>query len=123
MAVPWPTANSFPPKAYAISHVEHPERARIRTKMDTGPAKIRKRFTAAPEEFDVEVRVNKAQLGTWHEDFWLNTSLADYGCEEITWLHPRLNTEAVFRFVTEPEYNTISGDKLWSITFRMEIMP
>jgi hypothetical protein len=122
MAVAWPTANSFPPKAYSISHVEHAKKARIRTKMDTGPAKLRKRATAVPKEFDIELRVNKAQLGTW-DDWWENTSAADYGTEEITWLHPRKDTEAVFRFVTEPVYTALSGDKLWTITFRMEIMP
>lgn len=103
----------------------NPGSGRIRTSMDQGPAKQRKRFTAVPKFIQLDMYLDGDQLQsfeTWFED------TLDHGVLDFDWEHPVDDTTVEMRFVENPKWSLEKGaedpsNRLWKATFKLEILP
>jgi pimeloyl-ACP methyl ester carboxylesterase len=66
----------------------------LRTEMDAGPAKVRRRFTAAPRPLRVMLRMTSAQVGLF--EGFVREELMD-GALPFAWAHPRTQEPAMLR--------------------------
>ena len=118
----WPP--SLPAEALLAGLEETPPELRLRTAMDAGPAKVRRRFTAGVRVFSVSLLLTRAQVQTFDE-FLLTT--VEGGSLPFTWKHPRTGNPIDFRFVELPRYaarapRQLAGD-YWSLSFTLEALP
>jgi hypothetical protein len=90
----------------------------IRTKMDTGPAKVRKRFTAAPYSMSGNMRMTKAQTDDL-DTFYLTTT--NGGADAFTFIHPRKGTTLSCRFMGAPGYISLEHD--FNVSLSFEVLP
>jgi hypothetical protein len=91
----------------------------LRSNVDTGPAKLRRRYTAAPEPIVGTITCTSAQVDTFRTFF--ETTL-NGGTTSFNWVHPRKQTAATFRFTETPKVSALGGDG-FRIGLKMEIMP
>lgn len=95
----------------------------IRTQMDAGPAKARRRFSAAPIPHTGTILVTGDQLATlW--SFWTD-SIAS-GAEAFEWLDPRTGNAAIVRFTELPRVAPRaprSPTAYWRVELSIEVMP
>ncbi|GAB5390196.1 MAG: hypothetical protein Alpg2KO_31640 [Alphaproteobacteria bacterium] len=93
----------------------------IRTEMETGPAKLRRRFTAAPEPLTVRFRLNWPQLAllkAWHDETLSGGVLA------FVWAHPRTGEPAQFRFTAPPgNPRAVARGRFWEVELQLEKLP
>jgi hypothetical protein len=113
----WPP--SLPDYVLIDGYSESPPANTIRTEMDVGPAKMRRRSTAAPRPFSITQFMNTTQLATF--DTFFNTTL-NSGSERFDWVHPRTQAAVEFRFVEQPNYEAIGGTS-WHVSYNLEQMP
>jgi len=90
----------------------------LRTEMDVGPAKLRRRSTAAVRTFSVDMFFSKAMVATF-ETFYVTTS--KYGSLAFNYKSPRTETELEHRFASVPAY--IKRDNGYVVSFKLELMP
>lgn len=91
----------------------------IRTQMDKGPAKVRKRMTSNVRPISCAFVLTTAQLAIF-ESFFI-TDCA-YGAIHFDWAHPRTGSTLDFRFTDQPKYEPMSGTD-WYVTFNLEQLP
>lgn len=87
----------------------------VRTQMDVGPQKNRRRYTVSQKDFTGSVIVTEAQreiLETWYEKVLGN------GVLRFVMTDPQTLQPAEFRFLEE--YNEESTDGLWTINMNLE---
>jgi hypothetical protein len=84
----------------------------IRTKMDIGPAKMRRRSTAAPRPIMGQMHMSKAQVATF-DTFYETTLLS--GSLRFDWVNPRTQTSKEFRFLEPPIYSAMGQDYVVSL--------
>lgn len=92
----------------------------IRTPMDAGPAKVRRRFTAGVRMLSGRTAMTREQTETL--DTFFNTTLAG-GALSFDWTHPRTQAPMTCRFASEPEFSPQSGGMRWIVTLNLEILP
>lgn len=91
----------------------------VRTPMDVGPPKIRRRATSAPKIFTVNQMLTSAQVG--YLDTFYYTTLY-HGSLSFDWKHPRTAVAAsVMRFRSPPRVTTAGGDRFIA-TYELEIL-
>ena len=112
----WPA--SLPPQMLIADYQEQLPSNVIRTAMDTGPPKMRPRFTAAVRPLRGAVILTLAQRAVF-ENFYL---VVLSGVLPFDWIHPVTQQAATFRFVTPPVYSALS-DTLVRATLDLEQMP
>lgn len=118
MAETWPI--TLPTAPEGPGYTEQPPATTIRTNMDAGPPKVRRRFTAGVRLFTFTWIMTKAQVAIF--DTFYNTTL-EGGSVSISGLaHPRTGAAATFRFAGQPSYVYLGPDA-WRITTPMEILP
>jgi hypothetical protein len=113
----WP--GSLPQRALKNGYMEKPRKIALRTQMDAGTAKTRRRFTAGPAPIDVQFRMSSAQVDTVL-GFYGDT-LAD-GALPFDWLHPRTQVLATWRFLEEPSVSPIDGP-WFAVSCKLEKLP
>jgi len=123
MPISWPSA-PFPQFAMIDGYSETMADAKLRTEMDAGPAKVRRRFTSVPRRQTCKLRMTNAQLtaaGGFDVFYVTDTS---HGSAEFTWANPRTPGTPVttMRFVGTPSYTALAQD-IWEVTFDVEILP
>lgn len=91
----------------------------IRSSMDVGPAKVRRRTSSAPDLVTGTQYLNATQVGTLQSFF--KTTCA-YGSLSFDWKHPVTRSAAVMRFVSPPSLTPIGGN-LWRAEYVLEILP
>jgi hypothetical protein len=114
----WPA--SLPQEIAGDSYKETVPDTTIRSDMDTGPAKVRSRFTVGIPAFEMSLLMSVTQVATL--DTFYVTTLA-LGVSQFTWIHPR--TEAAvttFRFTKPPEYS-YKGGQMYNVNMSLEILP
>jgi hypothetical protein len=94
----------------------------LRTQMDAGPAKVRRRFTAGVTTFQVSLPMTTAQVATFETFF--STTIAG-GALAFDWVHPRTRAAVSMRIVTPPppKIRPEAGAKTWTVGFSVEILP
>jgi len=98
---------------------ETPPNNVIRTKMEIGPAKMRRRSTSGPRPISGEQILTTAQVATL-DTFYVGT-LID-GTTAFDWTHPRTGAAVEMRFVSPPTYAPAGGD-YWRVMLKLEILP
>jgi len=91
----------------------------IRTSMEQGPAKLRRRTTAAVRLLFVSYMMSKDQV-TALEAFYLTTLQG--GSLFFDFTHPRTETTVSCRFVKPPEYGSGNGN-FFRVTIELEVLP
>lgn len=112
----WPS--SLPQRPLLEGAAEQGQGTVVRTDMDVGPAKLRRRYTAEVTRFDVSLILTTAQVATL-ETFY-DTTLQ--GVDPFDWTHPRTLAAASLRFITRPGYQPI-GAGYWRTAFALEVLP
>ena len=115
MAV-WPTELPAPA---LNSFNETPPMNAIRSNMDRGPAKVRRRTTAnvRPVSFTLLLTQEQTQI---LDDFFVNDTFS--GAEQFDFTHPRTGAAVKARFAGEPSYSETEGI-IYSAAVQLEIMP
>ena len=112
----WPTTLPAP----AISTLqESPPNNTIRTAMDKGPEKIRRRTTAniRPISFNMVLTAAEIQI---LDDFYDGDTFS--GSESFDYTHPRTGVACTARFVSPPQYSEHEGAAYYAAV-QLEILP
>jgi len=91
----------------------------VRTEMDAGPAKLRRRFTAGVRKFQVPLVLSDAQVQALDNFFVTDTA---GGSLRFDYMHPRTGAVIKCRFVAPPEYDLVAPSK-WRATLSLEVLP
>lgn len=93
----------------------------LRTQMDAGPGKTRKRFSAGIKLFQFELILTADQAATF--DTFFRTDTAD-GALPFDWKNPRTDVAVSFRMVTPPPPALVSIDKdIYRLALSLEQLP
>jgi len=118
MSISWPV--SLPQYVEKDQYTESPPDARIRTQMDMGPPKVRRRFSAQVRPFQVVLTLDKEQLDTFDEFWRIGTAGGSLAFE---FPNPRGEGMITVRFGEDaPEYGQFRGDRC-SVTVQLEELP
>lgn len=122
MAIPtWPTVGNFP-QSPQKGFVESVGINVVRSAMDAGPAKQRRR-SSRPSTMDLSFILTTAQTQTL-ETFVTSTL---EGVRRFNFLHPRLNTQVEARIVPQSEGEFFRLQYLapgyWQTSMKFEILP
>lgn len=97
----------------------------IRTSMDSGPDKVRRRFSAISKYFSIAMNMDGSELGTL--DSFYDTTLQG-GSLSFDMNDPQTGVSASFRFTEPPQAtqrvgNSNTDKRLWDITLTLEKLP
>lgn len=90
----------------------------LRTEMDVGPPKVRRRQTAAPYQINTQIVMTTAQLADFRT-FYMVTLKS--GSLPFTKAHPRSGASTDFRFVSPPSWIPHGVD--WTVSIVLEVLP
>lgn len=116
----WP--GTIPTRHLLDGLVYAPSDQSIRTKPDTGPTKIRRRYTTGVAEYQVPVLFEHAELLAF-ETFYVTTLSG--GTDSFTMTDPALGGTATFVFLERPNFTPLRprsapGGALWRAVLRLE---
>ena len=94
---------------------EVPPKNVIRTQMDVGPAKVRRRTTSNVRTYNCKIFLTMTLVATF-DTFFVTTTRS--GSLTILLKHPRTKVDGTFRFVGEPQYSRASQG--WTVSFQLE---
>jgi len=114
----WPA--SLPQEPLAQGFSEQAPNTLLRSQMEAGPPKVRRRFTAGIRNIECQVRLTPAQVDLL--DTFFDATIAG-GALPFDWKHPRNGTAVTFRFVEPPSYTPVARGTLWQASLRLEILP
>lgn len=122
MPVSWPSA--FPELPTYIGTTEGPPDVVIRTPMDVGPPKIRRRMTTGSRMCDIRLLMTATVLNAaspnGFDAFYVTDCLC--GTSTFTWKNPRTEASVTMRFASVPQYRSLGGAN-YEVTFTAEILP
>lgn len=120
MSIVWPP--SLPQELRIADHAVTFPSGVIRTQMDAGPAKVRRRFSSAPVPHRGSIVVDGEQLETLWLFFEQSTSM---GAEAFEWVDPRTGNAAMVRFLEPPQTSPLaprSPTSKWTVTLAIEVL-
>lgn len=113
----WPA--SLPQYVQEGGYQETLQDQTVESNMETGPAKIRRRFTKSIRKFQISMLMTPAQA-TAFEAFWQDTVKG--GSIPFDWVHPRTRAAATLRFRNPaPQFSTVGGTNV-NVSFNLEII-
>lgn len=112
----WPAA--FPPPAINTLN-ESPPNNVLRTGMDKGPPKTRRRTTANIRPLSFTLKLSEALVEVM-DDFFVNDTFS--GSIPFDYTHPRTGQPCTAMFATEPQYGEMEG-VLYNVQVQLEIQP
>lgn len=98
---------------------ETPPNNVIRTQMDKGPDKVRRRTTANVRPLSFTLKLTPAQVATL-DTFFTDTTYS--GADEFDYTHPRTGAAVTARFVSPPDYAESEG-VIYNCSISLEILP
>jgi hypothetical protein len=114
----WP--GTLPAAPQLRGFEEQPANTLIRTEMDVGPAKVRRRITAGVRPHKMLFHMDAAQLEIFDQFY---TDVLGDGALPFNFTHPRTGETKSFRIVSPPTYTTEEPDEVWFVSIEMEQMP
>lgn len=114
----WPL--SLPSLPRDTGYGEQPPELSLRSPMDVGPAKVRRRQTAGVRPLQAQLILTEAQVETLDQFYVTGT---ESGALVFDWVNPRTEAAAELRFVGPPRYTPLSGDVVWRADLTLEILP
>lgn len=113
----WP--NTLPAYVLESGFQERLQDQVVESQMDSGPAKIRRRFTKAIRFFACQMLMTPEQTTTF-ETFWQTTLKG--GSLPFDWVHPRTRAATTFRFRSPaPTYSVVGGINVVA-SFTLEVV-
>jgi hypothetical protein len=113
----WPI--SLPQRMNANGFTETLPDLALRTEMDAGPRKARRRFTTGSTAIEGSVTLRASQPALL-EAFYRDTTAG--GTLAFDWTHPRTGALASLRFTAPPAFAPVAGD-VWRATLKLEVLP
>lgn len=113
----WPA--TLPQHPLVENYSETLAKTVLRTDMDAGPAKVRRRFTAAALPFKMSMILDDTDMATF--DTFFTTTTAG-GATAFDWVHPRTDASGSFRFIGQPTVSVVGPD-LYKVEFEVELLP
>ena len=98
---------------------EDPGDVTVRSEMEDGPAKVRKKYTVAIDKFSGSLNITTAQYTTF-KNFY-DVSL-NGGVKTFYFKHPITEVMSVFRFIPPYKVTSLGGGQFF-LTFVWEKMP
>ena len=92
----------------------------IRTGMDVGPPKMRRRTTAAVRPIACSQVLTAAQVADL--DAFYSSTLAG-GSLAFTWVHPRTRAAATLRFTAPPRVSSRPNSNRYVAAYQLEVLP
>lgn len=122
MTAAWPASL---PQSPFLPVTDQRQTAVVRTSMDAGPPKMRRRFTAAVRQITLGMFLTGAERAVF--DAFFATTLEE-GALPFTWTDPVDDSSVDLRFVEPPAFTLVRPDsaasgRLWSASFKLEILP
>lgn len=111
MTATWPATLKITRDNYSETA---PDRT-IRSSMDVGPQKLRKRSSAAVRKVSLRLFLTDALLQTLDDFFTANEVLV------FNFTDPRTNTSKRARFTDSPTYGL--NEKMWDVSVKLEYLP
>lgn len=117
MAVAWPVGlpSVIEEPSYGLEFGD----SRLRSQMDVGPAKVRRRSTREIDNHTGVIRMTTAQYTTFRTFY--KTDL-NGGVTPFTIAHPISGETLTFRFVEKPTWKPIGGNN-WDVSMSWEELP
>jgi len=112
----WP--DTFPGPALNTLQEAPPDNA-IRSKMDKGPAKVRRRTTANVRPISFTLKLTPEQTQELDEFYDITTHS---GVDVFDYIHPRTGAACEARFVERPTYGEMEA-VIYNCSISLEIMP
>lgn len=113
----WPAA--LPQTLEVQGYSEQPPDVTLRTQMDAGPPKLRRRYTAGIRPIKGKMLLSPRTLVVTLDDFYNDSLLG--GSLSFDWAHPRTGQTAVCRFASRPTYTPL-GPEAWMVELDLEIL-
>jgi len=119
MSIPsWPV--SLPQTLFIEGYKQSLPDVTMKSDMDAGPAKVRRRFTAGVTPVSGTQKYTAAQLSTF-QSFFEDTLLG--GSLRFSWTKPPAHTEACeMRFTAAPTFTAL-GDGIYQVELALEVLP
>ena len=117
MAQTWPA--TVPTDVLQGSYSESPPDNLLRSSMDTGPDKVRRRSTAGPRPISWTILMTTTELG-YFETFYVTTLVG--GSLTFNFTMPRTGSSGELRFTSPPQYLPVGG-VYWEVRMQVEEMP
>lgn len=118
----WPPG--LPQSPLVASFQETLPAVALRSPMDTGPAKSRRRFTTGPTPVQLSFYMTRAQVAIFKE---FHDQTCEGGALWFEWTNHRDKSAALYRFTDEPTMTpkaASDGDgKVWQVSFPAEFVP
>ena len=114
----WPA--SLPQDVLVEGYEETFPELALRTEMDAGPAKVRRRFTAGVRTLNVMSAMTRTQVATL-DTFFATTTQG--GALQFDWVHPRTGSAAALRFTRPPMTAPEPGGQRWRVELELEVLP
>ena len=114
-----PTWPSSLPAPAINTYRETPPQNTIRTQMDKGPPKLRRRTTANVRPISFTLRLTAAEVDVL--DAFFVTDVYS-GALSFDYTHPRTGASVTAQFTSEPQYGDIEGT-LYNVGIELEILP
>lgn len=106
----WPSALQVNRQGFK----ETPPDRLIRTQMETGADKLRRRFTNAPRPLNFKLFLTDAQVATLDAFYLANDAI------RFNFTDPRTDTSVKARFLSPPEYSY--RETMWEVSVSLEII-
>lgn len=113
----WP--GTLPPRLLVSNYQEQPPDIVLRTEMDVGPPKLRRRTTAGIRPVIGRIFCTKAQVATL-DTFYVTTCAS--GSLSFDWTHPRTGAAATYLFRKPPSWKPEHGDGWW-VDLQLDMLP
>lgn len=115
----WPT--TLPQYVLEQGYSENVPDQTVESQVDTGPAKVRRRFTVNYRPVKATIRCEPSQVSTF-ETFYYTTLKG--GVLSFDWVHPRTRVACVMRFRKPvPSIRPIGSGEAVDISMSLEILP
>lgn len=116
-SISWP--GNVPDKPLIDGFSERPGTTTVRTQMDVGPDKLRRRTTAAVSTLTMRMLMTKTEVGNL-ETFYDGTTAQ--GSLRFDFVHPRTGSTVEARFVERPRWQ-IRTDDDYEVQIKLEVLP
>jgi hypothetical protein len=114
----WPS--DLPPRPLVQGFSETAPTLAVRSPMDVGPAKVRRRATAGVTQLKSAFRLSAAQRASLLT-FWQTTLQG--GALSYSWTHPISGAGITCRIVEPPAFEPVAGGRFWNAALSIEVLP
>jgi hypothetical protein len=114
----WPL--SLPAAPLVKGYAEVPPNIVLRSTVDAGPPKVRRRFTAGVGQIECGYALTRAEMTTLDDFFFITTG---GGALPFLWVEPRRSAELSVRFKEPPHYRPEDSNEVWMASLVLEVLP